>query len=226
MKKGLVWTGVVIMVFSIVLALIGTFSANSFEPSNETIIHRSSGTSTFNYDMEETFLITVYAEGDVSCLNAEVSIYDGNWEYFVKDCEPAFDTDDYTYLGDALMDYSGEFTVNSSTPIVLVNEDSLATDGFLMIGGCCLFVLGLILLIIGLAIGGSGGNQSVLIMDPAMMQGQIIVPQQTHMVIPQQTHMGQPHYPQQQVAPQPIHYGLETTVVPNTETDYSTWDNQ
>ena len=225
MNKGLVWTGVGIMALSAILALIGTLSAGTFEPSDETIIHRSSGTSTFNYDIDETFLITVYAEGDVSCTNTEVSIYDDEWEYFVKDCEPAYDTDDYTYLGDAVMDYSGQFAVDSSTTIVLVNEDSLATDGFMMIGGCCLFVLGLILLIIGLATGGAK-NQSVLIMDPTMMQGQIIVPQQTQMVMPQQTQMGQPHYPQQQVAPQPIHRDLETTVEHNTETNYSTWDNQ
>ena len=160
-----------------ILALIISLSlaGSAMNPQDHIIHNTETDGASFEFD-GDTLLIGVYAIGDLGCSNVEITITDDNYEYFERDCDSAYDTLDYTYLGNAVMDSRGTYEITASEEIILVDQDSLAGSGLGMIGGgsCCL--VGLIMLIIGLMMGKKNAPTGNLIVfqDPmAQQQAQI-----------------------------------------------------
>lgn len=184
MKKELVIAGCIVMVLGVFGGLVGLANGLSFDPS-DSIIHDNTESSEFVYD-GSVLLIGVYAKGDVDCASVDVSINDDTYEYFERDCDANLNTDAYTYLGEALISAEGTYRVESSAAIVLVNEDDYVTDGLVMIcGGVCCFG-GLVLLIVGLVMGPSGGPSQIMLVQqpmgmqqPGQPQNQFFTPPQT-----------------------------------------------
>ena len=169
MKKELVIAGGIVMVLGVLTGVVGLASAFSFDPE-DSVLHDNTESPEFVYD-GSALLIGVYAKGNVDCASVDVSINDDTYEYFERDCDSAWNTDSHTYLGEALISEAGTYRVESSSAIVLVNEDDIGTDGLVMIcGGVCCFG-GLVLLIVGLVMGPSGGpNQIMLVQQPVGLQ--------------------------------------------------------
>ena len=153
MKKGLAITGGALMLASILGLVFSIAGVASHGPETDNIIHdtESDGTS-FEYD-GEVILLEVYAKGDVDCYNYNIIVTDGEFDYFFPDCESSLEVNGYTYLGDLELSESGAYTIDADGEVVIVDADGLLGPIFLMCGGgfCCL--LGIILLIIGLATG-------------------------------------------------------------------------
>ena len=153
MKKGLAITGGALMLASILGLVFSIAGVASHGPETDNIIHdtESDGTS-FTYD-GEVILLEIYAKGDVDCYNYNVIVTDGEFEYFYPDCETGTEVNGYTYLGDLELAGPGDYTIEADGDVVIVDADGLLGPIFLMCGGgfCCL--LGIILLIVGLATG-------------------------------------------------------------------------
>ena len=153
MKKGLAIAGGALMLASIFGLVFSIAGIASHGPDDDNIIHdtESDGTS-FTYD-GEVILLEVYAKGDVDCYNYNIIVTDGEFDYFYPDCESGIEVNGYTYLGDLELSESGAYTIEADGELVIVDADGLLGPIFLMCGGgfCCL--LGIILLIIGLATG-------------------------------------------------------------------------
>ena len=162
MNKWLVISGGVCIFLGIIAAIIGLASSMNFE-AEENILHNTkTDGSTFEYD-GDTIIVAVYAVGDVGCTDFEVTIIDDGDDFFVRDCDSYYDTQDYTYLGEADLRVEGNYEIESTGDIVLVSQDSIGGYGVVMIGGggCCF--IGVILLIVGLVIGKNKSAQGQMI---------------------------------------------------------------
>jgi len=201
MKKGLtIGGGICLGVGLLTLIISSTAAVSAMKPQDHILHNTETGGGSFEFD-GDTITIGVYAIGDHACSNVEITITDDNYEYFERDCNSAYDTPDYTYLGNAIMDSQGTYEISASEEIILVDRDSLAYAGLAVLagGGCCL--VGLTLLVVGLAMGRNNASTGnfIVFQDPmAQQQAQIgMVSQQ-----PDTQYQQQPI--QQQVIQQPI----------------------
>ena len=194
MKKGLVIGGSVLSGICIIIALISLFSALGFEPEADNILHdtQTDGT-TYSFEEGDSFVLQVYAVGSVDCEAFSLSVigpYDETNEHFKPVCDEAFDTTEYTYLGDLSISQSGTYEIDAAGDIVITNANSIGFGGIISMASCGCCFIGLILLIIGLVTGKP--KPQVLMVQPdgsiVQVQGNVIQ-QNTGQVIsqPQQT---------------------------------------
>ena len=194
MKKGLVIGGSVLSGICIIIALISLFSALGFEPEADNILHdtQTDGT-TYSFEEGDSFVLQVYAIGSVDCEAFSLSVigpYDETNEHFKPVCDEAFDTTEYTYLGDLSISQSGTYEIDAAGDIVITNANSIGFGGIISMASCGCCFIGLILLIIGLVTGKP--KPQVLMVQPdgsiVQVQGNVIQ-QNTGQVIsqPQQT---------------------------------------
>ena len=194
MKKGLVIGGSVLSGICIIIALISLFSALGFEPEADNILHdtQTDGT-TYSFEEGDSFVLQVYAVGSVDCEAFSLSVigpYDETNEHFKPVCDEAFDTTEYTYLGDLSISQSGTYQIDAAGDIVITNANSIGFGGIISMASCGCCFIGLILLIIGLVTGKP--KPQVLMVQPdgsiVQVQGNVIQ-QNTGQVIsqPQQT---------------------------------------
>ena len=194
MKKGLVIGGSVLSGICIIIALISLFSALGFEPEADNILHdtQTDGT-TYSFEEGDSFVLQVYAVGSVDCEAFSLSVigpYDETNEHFKPVCDEAFDTTEYTYLGDLSISQSGTYEIDAAGDIVITNANSIGFGGIISMASCGCCFIGLILLIIGLVTGKP--KPQVLLVQPdgsiVQVQGNVIQ-QNTGQVIsqPQQT---------------------------------------
>ena len=194
MKKGLVIGGSVLSGICIIIALISLFSALGFEPEADNILHdtQTDGT-TYSFEEGDSFVLQVYAVGSVDCEAFSLSVigpYDETNEHFKPVCDEAFDTTEYTYLGDLSISQSGTYEIDAAGDIVITNANSIGFGGIISMASCGCCFIGLILLITGLVTGKP--KPQVLMVQPdgsiVQVQGNVIQ-QNTGQVIsqPQQT---------------------------------------
>jgi len=182
MNKGLAIAGGVMMVFSILVFFVSLIAVMGHGPDSENILHDTATDGmTFTYDGEAS-LLEVYAKGDVDCYSFTVSITDEMLEYFWPNCESDANDDGYTYLGDLEVYTPGNYDIVVDDDIVIIDADGLILPGLSFCGGgvCCL--VGLVLLIVGLA----AGNKAPQVLVFQQPEGTMYQPNQTtvHQYIP------------------------------------------
>ncbi len=184
MNKGLAITGGALMLVSIISFIFAFAGAAAHGPSSDNIIHDTEfdGTS-FSYD-GEILLLEIYAKGDVDCYSYTITVNDEIFDYFYKNCEyQGIDIDGYTYLGDLELYDAGNYIIDAESDVVVVDADGLIGVGFATCCGGVLCLIGIILLIVGLAIGRKS-PQLVVFQQP---DGSIVHQANTTMVQPYQT---------------------------------------
>ena len=206
MKKGLVISGSILSVICLIVAAVTFFSAMDFKPNSSNIMHDTSENgNTFQFSEGDSFVIYVYAIGDVDCNQFEISISDEFYEYFDRDCSSGdlYDTPEYTYLGDALIEETGSYEIDSQGDVIIADANDVGTDGLISIASCGCCFIGLILLIVGLVTGKRKPQVVMIQPDGTLMpvQGQVVQQQMAGQMMnnqPQQM-ISQP----QQYIPQP-----------------------
>ena len=184
MKKGLVISGSILSGICLIVAAVTFFSAMDFKPNSSNIMHDTSENgNTFQFSEGDSFVIYVYAIGNVDCNQFELSITDETYEYFERDCSSGdlYDTSEYTYLGDLVIEDTGSYEISSQGDIIIADANEVGTDGLISIASCGCCILGLILLIVGLATGKRKPQVMMVQPDGTVMavQGQFV--QQTPM---------------------------------------------
>ena len=149
-------TAVIILGFSLV-AIIGSIAAFAFgtyqsgfvglDVENEAFFVGTEGT----VDVETYGTYSVYVNSDYSCDDTTVSIYEGDWEYFYKDCDPIMNERGWYYAGFFSSDFDGIMSVDSNHEIAIVDDMVyLESGGWAMLasgGACCLGIIGIIIAI-------------------------------------------------------------------------------
>ncbi len=179
MKKGLVISGSILSGICLIVAAVTFFSAMDFKPNSSNIMHDTSENgNTFQFSEGDSFVIYVYAIGNVDCNQFELSITDEIYEYFERDCSSGdlYDTSEYTYLGDLVIEETGSYEIASQGDIIIADANEVGTDGFISIASCGCCILGLILLIVGLATGKRKPQVMMVQPDGTVMavQGQFV----------------------------------------------------
>lgn len=184
MKKGLIISGSIISGVCLVIASVAFFSAMGFEPDSDNILHdtRTDGT-TFNFEQGDSFVLQVYAVGEVDCSEYRDSLSvigpDGEtYEYYLPDCDEYMDTDEYTYLGDLSISESGVYVIDTPDDIVITNANSIGYGGIISMASCGCCFIGLILLIVGLVTGKPKPQVLMVQPDGTMVEVQGIPVQQ------------------------------------------------
>ena len=154
MNKGLAITGGAMILFSIFGFIFAISGFSMHGPDSENILHDTeTDGAVFEFDGDTT-LLEIYAKGEVDCYGYSVSVTDDfDEEYFYQNCEGGTDVSGYTYLGDLDVVEVGDYAIDAQSDIVIIDADGLFGPIFAMCGGgvCCL--VGILLLIIGLATG-------------------------------------------------------------------------
>ena len=179
MKKGLVISGSILSGICLIVAAVTFFSAMDFKPNSSNIMHDTSENgNTFQFSEGDSFVIYVYAIGNVDCNQFELSITDEIYEYFERDCSSGdlYDTSEYTYLGDLVIEKTGSYEISSQGDIIIADANEVGTDGLISIASCGCCILGLILLIVGLATGKRKPQVMMVQPDGTVMavQGQFV----------------------------------------------------
>jgi hypothetical protein len=179
MKKGLVIAGSIISVICIITLALMIVSIMGFEPESDNILHDTSENgNSFNFNQDDSYVIYVYAIGSVDCSQFEITITDSIYDYFDRNCGDGdlYTTNDYTFLGDLTIDETGTYEISAEGDVIIVNANDVGTDGFISIASCGCCMVGLILLIVGLATGRS--KQQVMMIQPdgtiLQVQGQFV----------------------------------------------------
>ena len=114
---------------------------------------------------------SVYASNSVSCNSVEVSVHDGVYEYFSKNCESSKNKDNLRYIGSISIDNGGIFSVESDSELRIYEQISdedvdLGSIGILIAGEgvCCLSFIGIIIAIVLLIV--DKNNQNVVTIIP------------------------------------------------------------
>ena len=96
---------------------------------------------------------SVYVNSDFSCSDTTVSVYDEEWEYFYKECEPIMNEQGWDMIGYFVPDVDGQLTVEANHEIAIIDDMVYLRKGggsILISGG--LACLGIVGVIIGLVI--------------------------------------------------------------------------
>ena len=96
---------------------------------------------------------SVYVNSDFSCSDTTVNIYDEEWEYFVKECEPIMNEQGWDMIGYFVPDVDGQLSVEADHEIAIVDDIVYlrAGGGSILISGG-LACLGIVGVIVGLVI--------------------------------------------------------------------------
>lgn len=170
--------GVVILLVSGGFALIGIilFAAgmafmvedvDSIEDNDVLIFSGNSGEVELSIEHE----YSVFASDSVSCNSIEVSVNDGIYEYFSKNCESYKTKDNLRYIGSISIDNSGNYSVESDSELRIykqMSDEDLDLSSIWMIfageGVCCLSLIGIIIAIVFLIV--DKNNQNVVTIFP------------------------------------------------------------
>tara|TARA_B100001115_G_C15848578_1_gene429457 strand:- start:7234 stop:7779 length:546 start_codon:yes stop_codon:yes gene_type:complete len=164
MNKFTVILGTVLIIFSMLGVFYSLNSAINLNPGPENIIYDSSVEGDVFYYSGEAILMSVYAKGNVDCNSFEVSITDGNYDFFSRTCNSVMNEDGYTYLGDLILDNTGNYQIftDNGQEIIIIDDEELAQAGLgFMFSGCICF-LGFIIAVVGLIVQGKKPNKAIM----------------------------------------------------------------
>ena len=170
MNKTVTIIGAVLMIISLFVTVFAFIVAGDvIGPNSDNIIHDTSlNGNEFDYN-GDAFIMSIYAKGYVECSTFDLSLVNGDFEYFSRDCDSTFNEEGYTYLGELLIEVPGIYQIISSEQedIVIVDDDALAGAGLGLFCGGIICFLGLILLVVGLILGGEKKQTIVYVQQPS-----------------------------------------------------------
>ena len=166
-----------------ILALIGTviFFGGALmafddikEEGSERLIYSSTSGSV---ELSPDYTYSVYVLKGVSCNNVDLSIDDGVYDYFIKNCHQVEPKTNLVYIGSADTSYNGEFYVESSTEIRIyeVEKDSETISPVFFVtifageGLCCLSFISLIIGVVLLIVDRKNNQKFVIIPNQQMV---------------------------------------------------------
>lgn len=118
---------------------------------------------------------SVYASNSVVCNSIEVSVNDGFYEYFSKNCESYKTKDNLRYIGGISIDNSGNFSIESDAELRIYeqNSENIEMTGLLVMvlgeGFCCLSFIGIVIAIVLLIVDKNNQNVITIIPNNQMM---------------------------------------------------------
>jgi len=136
------------IIVSVVASGFGIYQiSEGFDVEEEAVFVDTDGTiNVVNYGS-----YSVYVKSDYSCEDVTVSIYEGEWEYFYKDCDPIMNEKGWYYVGYFVSDFDGTMSIESNYQIAIVDDLVFLESGglaMLVSGGiCCLGIIGIIIAI-------------------------------------------------------------------------------
>ena len=82
---------------------------------------------------------SVYVNSDFSCSDTTVSVYDEEWEYFYKECDPIMNEPGWDMIGYFVPDVDGQLTVEANHEIAII-DDIVYSIGIIpgLFIGCCI----------------------------------------------------------------------------------------
>ena len=181
--------GMVILLVSGGIAIVGIllFAAGmafmvedvSEEDDNDVRIFSGTASSEEPSDIELSieYEYSVYASDSISCNSIEVSVHDGTYEYFSKNCESYKTKNNLRYIGSISVDNSGIYSVESDVEVIIYQQNSSDDDidmsSFWMImageGFCCLSFIGIIIAIVFIIVDKNNQNVVTIIPNHQMM---------------------------------------------------------
>jgi hypothetical protein len=174
--------GMIILLISGVLALVGiilfavsvgVMMEDVSETDDTDVLIFSGNTGDVELSIEHEY--SVYASDSVSCNSIEVSVHDGTYEYFSKNCESYRTKDNLRYIGSISIDNSGTFNIESDAELRIYeqnSEDIEMTGLWVMIlgeGVCCLSFIGIIIAIVFLIVDNNNKNVVTIIPNHQMI---------------------------------------------------------
>ena len=174
--------GMIILLISGVLALVGiilfavsvgVMMEDVSETDDTDVLIFSGNTGDVELSIEHEY--SVYASDSVSCNSIEVSVHDGAYEYFSKNCESYRTKDNLRYIGSISIDNSGTFNIESDAELRIYeqnSEDIEMTGLWVMIlgeGVCCLSFIGIIIAIVFLIVDNNNKNVVTIIPNHQMI---------------------------------------------------------
>lgn len=210
MGKSLTFSGVVLIVISTLVIIISSVGAGTVTVDENIIFDSEVAGTDIPFHLAEDYSVgfSVYVEESVDCSDVSVVIYDDVWDYFTKDCDDFMDEPGWAYVGTTAEMNAGDYFVETSHRIIIVDDAGLVLAGLGIIGGGAICVLGLVLLIVGVSTGSKASNAGVIVIqDPSIHPQAGVVTQQPGIVYQQQP-VQQYAQPVQQVQhvqiPQPV----------------------
>jgi len=151
----------------------------SEEDDNDVRIFSGTASSEEPSDIELSieYEYSVYASDSISCNSIEVSVHDGTYEYFSKNCESYKTKNNLRYIGSISVDNSGTYSVESDVEVIIYQQNSSDDDidmsSFWMImageGFCCLSFIGIIIAIVFIIVDKNNQNVVTIIPNHQMM---------------------------------------------------------
>tara|TARA_B100001250_G_scaffold338348_1_gene305406 strand:- start:1118 stop:1723 length:606 start_codon:yes stop_codon:yes gene_type:complete len=148
------------------------------EDDNDIRIFSGTASSEEPSDIELSieFEYSVYASDSISCNSIEVSVHDGTYEYFTKNCESSKTKNNLRYIGSISVDNSGTFSVESDSEVIIYqqnSDDDIDMSSLWMIvageGFCCLSFIGIIIAIVFIIVDKNNQNVVTIIPNHQMM---------------------------------------------------------
>jgi hypothetical protein len=165
---------------------MGTMFDDIGEDTDELIFSGTQGD--VNLTIDNTY--AVFASSNVNCNSVNVTINDGNFEYYSKNCESIESKSNLVYIGSADISSSGTYSVEASDEIRIYEQIKEDYDGmgtsfvfmFIAEGVCCLSFIGLIVGIV-LLIVDRDKNQNIVVIPSS--QGTVMQTNQQYQQPPQ-----------------------------------------
>ena len=148
------------------------------EDDNDIRIFSGTASSDEPSDIELSieYEYSVYASDSISCNSIEVSVHDGIYEYFSKNCESYKTKNNLRYIGSISVNNSGTFSVESDSEVIIYqqnSDDDIDMSSLWMIvageGFCCLSFIGIIIAIVFIIVDKNNQNVVTIIPNHQMM---------------------------------------------------------
>ena len=140
---------------------------------------------------------SVYIDDAINCNTVSISVNDGVFEYFSKNCERNDKIGEWKNVGGIYIDTSGDYTIDSDAQLRIYEYEEYDVEASSIIGIivgeglCCISFIMTIVAIVLIIVDGNK-QQIVTVVSPNQMPLQYVQPQNTQYVQPQNTQYVQP----------------------------------
>ena len=135
---------------------------------------------------------SVYIDDEINCNTVSISVNDGVFEYFSKNCERNDKIGEWKNVGGIYIDTSGDYTIDSDAQLRIYEYEEYDVEASSIIGIivgeglCCISFIMTIVAIVLILVDGNK-QQIVTVVSPNQMPLQYVQPQNTQYVQPQNT---------------------------------------